>query len=84
MGIHNLIKSTYTLSEVMRVIVFNPLWKTLKDKKITQYDLLNKYGMSRGMLDNLKHNRSITLNTLNDLCNMLDCDITDIIEYKKD
>lgn len=66
------------------MIVFNPLWKTLKDKKITQYDLLNKYGMSRGMLDNLKHNRSITLNTLNDLCNMLDCDITDIIEYKKD
>ena len=83
MGIHNLIKSTYTLSEVMRVIVFNPLWKTLKDKKITQYDLLNKYEMSRGMLDNLKHNRSITLNTLNDLCNMLDCDITDVIEYKK-
>ena len=36
------------------------------------------------MLDNLKHNRSITLNTLNDLCNMLDCDITDIIEYKGD
>ena len=40
--------------------------------------------MSRGMLDNLKHNRSITLNTSNDLCNMLDCDITDVIKYKKD
>ena len=68
----------------MHVITFSPLWQTLKDRGITQYDLLNKYGMSRGMLDNLKHNRSITLNTLNDLCNMLDCNITDIIEYKKD
>lgn len=68
----------------MSVITFNPLWKTLKEKKISQYDLLNKFKMSRGMLDNLKHNRSITLNTLNDLCNMLDCDITDIIEYKGD
>lgn len=68
----------------MLVIIFDPLWKTLKDKNISQYDLLNKYGMSRGMLDNLRHNRSITLNTLNDLCNMLDCDITDVIEFKKD
>lgn len=66
------------------MITFSPLWQTLKARGITQYDLLNKYEMSRGMLDNLKHNRSITLNTLNDLCNMLDCNITDIIEYKKD
>lgn len=66
------------------MITFDPLWKTLKDKDISQYDLLNKYGMSRGMLDNLRHNRSITLNTLNDLCNMLDCDITDVIKFKKD
>ena len=68
----------------MHVITFSPLWQTLEAMGITQYDLLNKYEMSRGMLDNLKHNRSITLNTLNDLCNMLDCNITDIIEYKKD
>ena len=65
------------------MITFDPLWKTLKTKGISQYDLLNEYDMSRGMLDNLKHDRSITLNTLNDLCNMLDCDITDVIEYKK-
>ena len=66
------------------MITFSPLWKTLKYWGITQYFRLKKYEMSRGMLDNLKHNRSITLNTLNDLCNMLDCDIADIIEYKKD
>ena len=66
------------------MITFSPLWQTLKARGITQYDLLNKYEMSRGMLDNLKYDRSITLNTLNDLCNMLDCNITDINEYKKD
>lgn len=66
------------------MITFNPLWQTLKSRGITLYDLLNKYEMSRDMLDNFKHNRSITLNTLNDLCNMFDCDIADIIEYKKD
>lgn len=66
------------------MITFDPLWKTLEKKKITQYDLIEHYGISRGMLDNLKHNRSITLKTLNELCNMLDCDITDIIQYTKD
>ena len=66
------------------MITFEPFWKTLKDRQISQYDLINSYNMSRGMLDNLKHNRSITLNTLNDLCNMLGCDISDIIRYTRD
>lgn len=66
------------------MISFDPLWKTLKIKNITQYDLITKYHMSRGMLDNLKHNRSITLTTLNDLCNMLDCGINDVIKFTKD
>ncbi|MCI9104938.1 MAG: helix-turn-helix transcriptional regulator [Lachnospiraceae bacterium] len=66
------------------MITFEPFWKTLKERKISQYDLINSYNMSRGMLDNLKHNRSITLNTLNQLCKTFDCDISDIIIYKKD
>ena len=66
------------------MITFDPLWKTLEEKKITQYDLIEHYKMSRGMLDNLKHNRSITLKTLNELCNMFECDVTDIIRDSKD
>jgi len=66
------------------MITFDPLWETLKNKGITQYNLVEDYKISRGMLDNLKHNRSITLNTLNNLCNMFNCDITDVIQYKKD
>lgn len=66
------------------MITFEPFWDTLKRKRISQYDLIYKYHMSRGMLDNLKHNRSITLNTLNDLCNTYDCDITDVIKFEKE
>ncbi len=66
------------------MITFEPLWKTLKKKGISQYDLIVKYHMSRGTLDNLKHNRSITLTTLNDLCGILDCDIADVIVYSKE
>lgn len=66
------------------MITFEPLWETLKEKNISTYKLIYEYNLSRGMLDNLKHNRSITLKTLNDLCELLDCDITDIIKYTKE
>lgn len=66
------------------MITFKPLWETLGKKNITMYDLIHHYKMSKGMLDNLKHDRSITLRTLNDLCEMFECDIKDIIEYTKD
>lgn len=66
------------------MITYRPLWETLKKKNITTYDLLHNYHMSRGMLDNLRHDRSITMITLNDLCNMFDCTPMDVIEYIPD
>lgn len=66
------------------MITYEPLWATLEKKNITTYQLLKNYNISRGMLDNLKHNRSITMNTLNELCNILNCDVSDIIKYTKD
>lgn len=65
------------------MITYEPFWETLKKRNITTYKLIKDYNISRGMLDNLKHNRSITMTTLNELCTILDCDITDIIKYNK-
>ena len=66
------------------MITFKPLWDTLKRKEISQYALIKKYGLSTGTLDALRKNKSITLNTLNDLCNMLHCSVSEIIEYIPD
>lgn len=66
------------------MITFDPLWETLKRKNISQYTLTKHYGLSTGTLDTLRKNKSITLYTLDMLCTMLDCDITDIIVYKKE
>ena len=51
---------------------------------MSQYTLIKEHGFSTGTLDSLRKNRSITLNTLNDLCNILQCDITDVIEFTPD
>lgn len=64
------------------MISFEPLWNTMKEKRITTYQLIEDYNVSKGTLDNLKHNRNVTLQTLEDLCHILKCPIQDIVEIK--
>lgn len=68
---------------VMRMISYEPLYKTMKEKGISTYKLVNTYGISRSLLDRLKHNKPISTVTLNDLCEILDCRVEDIIVYIK-
>jgi len=74
----------FVIKEVIVIISYEPLWKTLEQKNITQYFLIKEYGFSTGTLDALRKNKSITLNTLHDICEMLDCKITDVVEFKKE
>ena len=62
------------------MISFAPLWRTMERKKITQYQLIQKYYVSTGTLDALRKNRSVTLNTIQDLCTMLQCPVEDVVE----
>ena len=55
------------------MIDFSPLWETMEQKEITQYQLL-KSGIDNKTLDSLKKNKNITLNTLEKLCRILECD----------
>lgn len=61
------------------MISYAPLWRTLSEKRITQYQLINEYGVSTGTLDALRKNRSVTLNTIQDLCRILNCPIEHIV-----
>lgn len=74
----------YNGEEVRKLISYEPLYRTMKAKGITTYKLIQQYGISRSLLDRLKHNKPISTVTLNDLCTFLDCRVEDIIEYIKD
>ncbi|MFQ8688649.1 MAG: helix-turn-helix domain-containing protein [Blautia sp.] len=63
------------------IISYAPLWRTLDKKGITQYKLINDYNFSTGTLDSLRKNSSITMNTLEDICIMLDCEIWEVVEF---
>ena len=66
------------------MISYEPFYKTIKKKNISTYKLINQYGLSRSLIDRLRHNRPISTVTLNDLCAILDCRVEDILLYTKD
>ena len=72
------------VKEGLAMISYAPLYRTMKEKSISTYKLINQYGFSRSLLDRLKHNRPISTVTLNDLCTCLDCRVEDVLVYIKD
>ena len=66
------------------MISYEPFYVTLKDRKITTYKLINQYGISRSLLDRLKHNTPISTVTLDDLCKILSCRVEDVLVYIPD
>ena len=66
------------------MITYAPLLETMKKKQISTYTLIKDYGFSKGTLDALKHDRNITMATLDDICNLLQCRPEDVIEYTPD
>lgn len=50
---------------------------------ITTYTLIHKYGINPRTINNLKHNKSITMFTLERLCEILNCEPNDVIRFEK-
>ena len=66
------------------MIVYDKLWETMKEKGFTQYKLMKEYQVSSGQLDRLRKNGNVNTYTLDLLCKILDCSLSDIAEYKPD
>ena len=64
------------------MIKYDKLWNTMNRKDVSQYRLL-KEGISNSTLDRLKKNETVTTDTLDKLCNILNCKVEDIVEYVK-
>ncbi|MBC5694868.1 MULTISPECIES: helix-turn-helix domain-containing protein [Agathobaculum] len=65
------------------MISFEKLWDTMKEKGISQYALIKKYGVSPAQITRLKRNESVSTHTIEMFCEILDCRVEDIMEYKK-
>lgn len=65
------------------MIVFDRLWETMAKKGVSTYYLREKCGIDSKTVRRLRANENIETKTLDKLCEVLDCKIEDIAEYKK-
>lgn len=82
---------TYLISEYSHIInvrgilmiSYRPLFTTMRQKNISSYELA-KRGFPRSTYYAIKHGKSITTNTVNQLCSILGCGVSDIMMYIED
>lgn len=63
------------------MIIYDNLWKTMKKKSVSTYQLREKCGIDSKTIRRLKANENIETKTLNKLCYALSCRLEDIAEY---
>ena len=63
------------------MISYQPFYDTLFQKNVTEYALIFKHGIPANTLHRMKHGEAITTKTLDALCEILDCSVSEILEY---
>lgn len=66
------------------MILYEPLWQTMKEKQITQYRLIHYYGVSPGQISRLRKNEYVSTHTIGMLCTILNCSVQEIMEFRMD
>ena len=62
------------------MISYEPLFKTMEQKGITSYKL-GKLGFPLTTYHSIKHGKHISTQTIDALCELLECNVEDILEY---
>ena len=68
----------------IKMIKNDRLWQTMKQRGVSQYDLYTHYNVNRSQLNRLRHNENVEINTIDKLCNILQCRVEDIMEHFPD
>ena len=65
-------------------IGYQPLWRTLKERRMRKEDLRLAAGLTTNMIANMGKGEHISMKTLLRICEALNCEITDVIELVSD
>ncbi len=79
-----IVKDITIFYNIYIMITYRPFWKTLKEKNISTYTLINKFSISSATIDRMRKGMGISTAKLDDLCKILDCGVSDIVEYVKE
>ena len=63
------------------MIDYKPFWNTLEKSNENWYTLVHKHNVNPATLHRLKHNKPISTVTIDLFCEILDCEVADILRY---
>ncbi|MBQ1516623.1 MAG: helix-turn-helix transcriptional regulator [Clostridia bacterium] len=63
---------------------YKPLWKLLIDKEMTKKQLMEATGISKSTMDKMGRGEQVSMDIIDRLCYYFDCDVSQIIEHKKE
>ena len=61
---------------------YDTLWNLMIDKKINKTQLSEKAGITTNAMAKLGRNESVQIEILAKICNVLNCELKDIVEIK--
>lgn len=65
-------------------ISYNKLWKVLIDKNMSKVALRDGTGMGPGTLAKLSKNQRVSMEVLEKICRVLECNFGDIVDFVSD
>ncbi len=66
------------------MITYEPFWNELKNSRETQYTLITYHRISPGHIYRLRNNLPLCTTTINQLCNVLQCNVSHILSFRSD
>lgn len=69
---------------LIMAIGYNKLWKKLIDENMMKVDLRDQAGITTNALAKLGKNEHVSTQVLEKVCNVLHCEIQDIMEFVPD
>ena len=69
---------------IIMAIRYNKLWKKLIDENMMKVDLRDQAGITTNALAKLGKNEHVSTQVLEKVCNVLHCEIQDIMEFDPD
>lgn len=66
------------------MISYEGFWLTLSLRDISTYTLIKKHHISSSTLNRMRHNKDISTATIAKFCEILKCDVYDIMQYDPD
>ena len=63
------------------MICYRPFWQTLQASSESTYTLIKNHHISSSTIDKLRKDKPLNTTTINDLCRILKCQVSDIMEY---